>query len=78
MKKRINGRIIRVDNSRRDLREPCIEKCIGCTRCIGLHCTTYLNPSTKWTQGNCPMASHVSAATELKSKKRVGQQKQRK
>lgn len=78
MKKRdINGRIIRVEN-RRDLREPIIEQCKECDKATaGLLCKAYVCPSRQWAQGNCLLATHLKVEVK-KTKKRVGQQKQKK
>jgi len=50
-----------------------VEKCQGCNRgaeySAGWYCSACPNPSVKWKNGNCNMASHVSAAAEAKKAK---------
>ena len=50
-----------------------VEKCQGCNRgaeySAGWYCAACPNPSVKWKNGNCNMASHVSAAAETKKAK---------
>ena len=42
-------------------------------------CVAYINPASWWRRGRCPLASHFRPdLKEVASKKRVGQQKQRK
>jgi len=50
-----------------------IEKCKGCNRTakytLGWYCTACPDPSTKWKNGNCNLASHVvSAASTVEMK----------
>ena len=44
-----------------------VEQCQGCNRgaefSSGWYCAACPEPSVKWKNGNCNMASHVSAAT---------------
>lgn len=51
-------------------RQPIVEKCYGCGKTITqmvmltgevevLFCGTYLDPTSKWRIGNCPMATHL-------------------
>lgn len=76
MRKRdTNGRIIRTKN-RRNLREPIIEKCIGCEKSVNMFCKAYVCPSRMWANGNCALATHIEIKVK-ETKKRVGQQKQR-
>ena len=45
-----------------------VDQCQGCNRgtefSAGWYCSACPDPSVKWKNGNCNMASHVSAATE--------------
>ena len=45
---------------------PIVEQCNGCNRtselAAGWYCTACPDPSSKWKNGNCNLASHVSAA----------------
>ena len=50
-----------------------IEKCKGCNRSTeyssAWYCTSYPDPSLKWKNGNCNLATHVvNAAAESKTK----------
>ena len=50
-----------------------VEQCNGCNRCAafssGWYCTAYPDPSLKWKNGNCSLASHVdSASSNIKAK----------
>jgi len=65
----------------------CVEKCKGCAKvwggaeAIGDNlCEQYARPYAKWNKlGGCEGATHVKrAVAEVPSKKRVGQQKQKK
>lgn len=61
-----------------------IEKCDGCNRKIEFssawYCSAYPNPVSKWKNGDCNLASHVTAKTvasktklnPLKASKRKG------
>ena len=61
--------------------EPVVEKCSGCERvfdfplpgpdptAIEFRCLAYYKPAAKWKNGNCALASHVSAAAETKKAK---------
>lgn len=44
-----------------------VEHCNGCNRTLefqaGWYCTACPNPTTKWKNGNCNLATHVTAAT---------------
>jgi len=44
-----------------------VEQCQGCNRgsefSSGWYCTSCPEPSVKWKNGNCNLASHVSSAT---------------
>ena len=50
-----------------------VEKCQGCNRgaefSAGWYCQACPDPSVKWKNGNCNMASHVSAATDTQKAK---------
>ena len=50
-----------------------VDKCQGCNRgaefSAGWYCAACPDPSVKWKNGNCNMASHVSAAAETKKAK---------
>ena len=55
------------------LRHRLVEQCEGCNRgsefSSGWFCTACPEPATKWKNGNCNMASHVSTkATAAKTK----------
>lgn len=43
------------------------EQCNGCNRSAefssGWYCSAYPDPSVKWRNGNCNLASHVAAAS---------------
>ena len=55
-----------------------IEKCEGCNHIIDYdYCESYLHPNMKWRLGNCPAATHIVKEFE-QTKKRIGQQKQKK
>ncbi len=45
---------------------PVVEQCNGCKRVneydSGLYCTACPEPAVKWKNGNCNLASHVTAA----------------
>lgn len=50
-----------------------------CENVAGVKCKVYAYPESKWRLGNCVMATHVETEAEKsKTKKRVGQQKQKK
>lgn len=42
---------------------PVVDKCQGCSRTVtseeGSFCSVAPNPATKWTRGNCNMATHL-------------------
>ena len=44
-----------------------VEQCQGCNRgtefSSGWYCSAYPEPETKWKNGSCNMASHVSSAS---------------
>ena len=41
-------------------RDPIVDKCVGCGNIVCEDkCRTYLYPESKWTRGNCPMATHL-------------------
>lgn len=62
------------------VREPIVDKCKGCKRAMGDgFCYVYISPGVKWRFGNCPMATHLEAASiSAAKKKRIGQMKQKK
>ena len=78
----------------KDEREPIVEKCLGCENIKeeatkeykvgrpydGSYCSSYAHPGAKWRVGVCPRATHIEKEIEKEkiSKKRVGQQKQKK
>lgn len=50
-----------------------VEKCKGCNRSteysLAWYCTSYPDPSLKWKNGNCNLATHViTAPVEVKAK----------
>jgi Family of unknown function (DUF6811) len=50
-----------------------VEQCNGCSRTVevtsGWYCTACPDPSLKWKNGNCNLASHIAAvATQSKNK----------
>lgn len=49
-----------------------VEQCSGCNRVMeystGWYCTTCPEPSIKWKNGNCNMASHVTAEVKATAK----------
>jgi len=58
------------------MRDPIIDKCIGCARIIDGKCEAYAFPAAVWRRG-CPLATHVKLPVKRKKGKvRVGQQKQ--
>lgn len=61
-------------------RLPIVEQCTGVEKsCSGIDggtlCSSYINPESKWRDGNCPMATHLEIVDDKKKKSRVGQQK---
>lgn len=67
------------------MRTPIVEQCIGCDKIDikeGIEpssqdfCTSYINPASIWSRGDCPLASHLEVEDKPKEKVRVGQQKQ--
>ena len=50
-----------------------VENCNGCNRTMefqaGWYCSACPDPTLKWKNGNCNLASHVSAATTEKKAK---------
>jgi hypothetical protein len=63
------------------VQEPVNYCCEGCGR-VDVEdksvCMVYAFPATRWRLGNCPLATHVKAAIKaVRTKVRVGQQKQR-
>jgi len=71
------------------IRDQTDKKCTGCdhiierddlAECTAWYCNAYANPSLKWRNDQiCPLATHVKAASSVKSEKvRVGQQKRKK
>ncbi|WP_320045094.1 PxxKW family cysteine-rich protein [uncultured Desulfobacter sp.] len=52
---------------------PIIDECKGCQRsaefATGVYCAAAPDPSLKWKNGNCNMATHVKTATETKKQK---------
>jgi len=56
-----------------------VPECNGCNRIEGEYCQVYINPSVKWSYGKkCPMASHIEIEVKNTTKRRIGQQKQKK
>ena len=57
-----------------------VEQCVGCNKVDNSLCQAYENPGAWFRNGkHCPLASHIhSASSAPTSKKRVGQQKQKK
>ena len=51
---------------------PAVEACNGCKRVIeyaaGLYCSACPDPAKKWKNGNCNLATHVTAEVEVKAK----------
>ncbi|MDD4273826.1 PxxKW family cysteine-rich protein [Desulfobacter postgatei] len=52
---------------------PIIDECKGCQKSAefptGVYCTAAPDPSLKWKNGTCNMATHVKTATETKKQK---------
>jgi len=52
---------------------PIVEECDGCKRpkefATGIYCLAAPDPSLKWTNGNCNMATHVKTTAEVKTQK---------
>jgi len=52
---------------------PIIDECRGCARAsefkIGTYCTAAPDPSLKWKNGNCNIATHIKAAESAKKQK---------
>ncbi|MCG8566798.1 MAG: PxxKW family cysteine-rich protein [Desulfobacterales bacterium] len=52
---------------------PVIDECMGCNRTkemgTGVYCTAAPDPSLKWANGNCNIATHVKTVTETKKQK---------
>ena len=50
-----------------------IEQCEGCNRgaeyASGWYCTACPDPSLKWKNGNCNLATHVATTTSAKAQK---------
>ncbi len=60
-------------------KEPIIDQCKECTLHENSVCDVYQFPKTRWTRGNCPMATHIiTRVKESKFKRRIGQQKHKK
>jgi len=49
------------------------EECKGCNRSTefssGWYCTTFPNPSIKWKNGECSLASHITSVSTSKKNK---------
>ena len=49
-----------------------IEKCNGCSKAVEVAnktvCTVYAFPESKWSGGNCPMATHLEKKETKKEK----------
>ena len=52
---------------------PIIDECNGCQRTsefpTGMYCVAAPDPSLKWKNGNCNIATHVKTVTETKKQK---------
>lgn len=52
---------------------PVIEQCEGCRRPAqyetGMYCAAAPDPSLKWKNGNCNIATHVKTTVEVKKQK---------
>jgi len=52
-----------------------VEKCNGCSRTVELasawYCSACPDPSLKWKNGNCNLASHISQATAVQNKTKL-------
>jgi hypothetical protein len=52
---------------------PIIDQCNGCNRTgefeTGVYCTAAPDPSLKWKNGTCNIATHVKTETETKKQK---------
>ena len=52
--------------------KPLVEQCNGCGRAMeyssGVYCTVSPDPSLKWKNGSCNLATHVQNIVEAKSK----------
>ena len=50
-----------------------VEQCDGCQKIVeyptGKYCMSFLDPSSKWKNGTCPMATHIKVETKEESKK---------
>lgn len=60
-------------------KEKISDRCLGCDNVMeNEYCRVYIFPDSKWRIGNCPLATHIKInPVEKLSKKRAGQQKQR-
>lgn len=63
---------------------PVVDQCLengGCNRIDNGYCKAYINPAAKWRQSKiCPLSTNFTVRLDdyPRSKKRVGQQKQKK
>ncbi len=52
---------------------PIIDECNGCQRtseyATGVYCTAAPDPSLKWQNGNCNIATHIKTVTNTKKQK---------
>jgi hypothetical protein len=52
---------------------PVVEECMGCLRMseypTGMYCTAAPDPSLKWKNGSCNMATHIKTTAETKKQK---------
>lgn len=52
---------------------PIVEQCQGCKRAepfeTGIYCVAVPDPSVKWKNGNCNMATHIKAEAAAKTQK---------
>ncbi len=50
------------------MREPIIDKCVGCENTEMEFCRVYAYPKAKWSAGNCPLNTHIKKAAEEQKK----------
>ena len=52
---------------------PIIDQCEGCERIVeyptGKYCMSFLDPSVKWKNGSCNMATHIQTNTKKETNK---------
>ena len=52
---------------------PIVDQCDGCQRIVeyptGKYCMSFLDPSTKWKNGSCNMATHIQIDAKKETNK---------